>query len=146
MLAALYILKVMSVPEKIWRFPTNEAISKLVERFNFKYSSDMQDWEWEVSDSGRIDEFVNAYVGGELSEDERFVLMETIIQSFEDMCTSLEDDVRWSRVLQLLEQNLDTHIYSVWYWSALEDEDLEESFYVAPFMRRLVNKHGHKYV
>jgi hypothetical protein len=45
----------------------------------------MQDWEWEVADSERINEFPSAYESGELSDDERFTLMETILQSFEDL-------------------------------------------------------------
>ena len=136
----------MSVPEKFWRFPTGEAIASLVERFNFPYSSDMQDWEWEVADPNRIEEFVAAYTSGELNEDERFVLMETIIQSFEDLCSSLDDNKKWHEVVELLESNLDLHIYSVWYWSDDENESLRDSWYVAPYMRYLLEKHGSKYV
>ncbi|MCP5384447.1 MAG: hypothetical protein H6913_07510 [Altererythrobacter sp.] len=45
----------------------------------------MQDWEFEVADANRIDEFLSAYQSQELTDDERFTLMEMIIQSFEDL-------------------------------------------------------------
>lgn len=44
-----------------------------------------QDWEWEVADPARIDEYLNAYHVGEFTDDERFTLMETLIQAFDDL-------------------------------------------------------------
>ena len=54
----------------------------------------MQDWEWEVASPERIDEFLAAYEGGELTDDERFTLMETLLQSFEDVDAPLLNDSR----------------------------------------------------
>jgi hypothetical protein len=59
----------------------------------------MQDWPWEVADAERLDEFLAAYEGGNLSEDERFTLMEVILQSFEDLAASTGFDARWDRAL-----------------------------------------------
>jgi hypothetical protein len=88
----------MSVPDHLRRYPTRKAIDSLAARFDLPYTPFMQDWEWEVADSDRIDEFVAGYHSGELNEDERFTLMETIIQSFEDLprwCKSLSVKVRY---------------------------------------------------
>jgi len=82
----------MSVPEHLWRFPTAEAIESLAQRFHLPNHPNMQDWEWEVADPSRINEFVAAYKGGELNDDERFVLMETIIQSFEECGSACKID------------------------------------------------------
>jgi hypothetical protein len=98
----------------------------------------MQDWEWEVADPKRIDEFLRAYEGGELSDDERFTLMETILQSFEDLSRTLEADKRWLQVLALLEANIQLHIYTVWYWADLENDT---TWKVAPFLRQILEKH-----
>jgi hypothetical protein len=70
----------MTVPEHLWRFPTEQAIASLAARFDLPNESYMQDWEWEVADPERIDEYITVYNSGELNDDERFTLMETIVQ------------------------------------------------------------------
>ncbi|UFZ05675.1 hypothetical protein LQG66_05000 [Bradyrhizobium ontarionense] len=136
-----------SLPDHLRRYPTREAVNALCRRFGFPYHPQMQDWEWEVADAMRIDEFLSAYESGELSEDERFVLMETILQSFEDL-RFLEDrpdpDPRWQRVLDILDRNIDLHAHTVWYWSVLDAEDFddpEQQFWVTPFVRVILAKH-----
>jgi len=69
----------MSVPEHF--YPTRTAIDALAARFGLPNRPDMQDSEWEVAGPTRLDELINAYKSGELDDDERFTLMETIIQS-----------------------------------------------------------------
>lgn len=101
----------------------------------------MQDWEWEIADSNRLDEYLAAYKSGELSDDERFTLMETIMQAFEDLPDSLESEPRWVETLMILDSNIDLHTYTVWYWSDLEDELGEESWRVTPYLRKLVERH-----
>jgi len=101
----------------------------------------MQDWEWEVADSGRLDEFTGAYESGELNGDERFTLMETIIQSFDDLGPQHERDPRWRRILEILDRNIELHIYSVWYWSAVDGETSGEQFWVTPSVRRVLASH-----
>jgi hypothetical protein len=111
------------------------------------FDASEQDWEWEVADAERIDEFLSAYESGELSDDERFTLMETILQSFEDLKLfegRPDPDPRWQRVLEILDQNIDLHAHSVWYWSALDAEDPDDpelQFWVTPFVRIILAKH-----
>jgi hypothetical protein len=48
-----------------------------------------------------------SYESGELSDDERFTLMETILQSFEDLKLfegRPDPDSRWQRVLEILDR------------------------------------------
>ena len=135
----------MSVPENIWRFPTRKAIDSLAKRFDLPNTPDMQDWEWEVSDADRIDEFLSAYESGDLDEDEKFTLMETIIQSFEELETSLSKEPRWNNVLQLIEDNINLHIYTVWYWSDLENDNKDDQWRVTPFIKTILMRHKHKF-
>ncbi len=93
------------------------------------------------SDSNRIDEYLDANHNGRLSDDERFTLMETIIQAFEDLDDPLDTDARWNHVLALLDDNVDLHAHSVWYWSDLERELGDETWRVTPFLRKLVDRH-----
>lgn len=131
----------MSVPEHLWRFPTAAAIDSLAKRFGFPNSPDMQDWEWEVADAARLDKFLAAYESGELNDDERFTIMETILQSFEDLGPDLRLDPRWPRVLELLDRNIDLHAHTVWYWSDLEQENEEDAWLVTPYLRDILEKH-----
>jgi hypothetical protein len=114
-------------PKHLWRFPTREAIDSLAARFKLPNDPGMQDWEYEVADAKRINEFISAYLSGELTEDEKFTLMATIIQSFADMDQPLANDERWPIVIRQLEANIDLHIYTVWYWSSLSLESEDES-------------------
>ncbi|ELP29797.1 hypothetical protein RBSWK_06258 [Rhodopirellula baltica SWK14] len=133
--------KLMTVPEPLWRFPTREAIARLASRFDVPNEPHMQDWEWEVADPSRLDEYLKAYNGAELSDDERFTLMETIIRAFDDLPVPLDADERWQVTLSILDENIDLHAYSVWYWSDLEYELSDETWRVTPFLRKLVQKH-----
>ncbi len=130
----------MELPEHLWRFPTAEAIDSLAYRFNLPNRSYMQDWEWEVGDPQRIDEFLAAY-SEDLTDDEKFTLMETILQSFEDLDEPLEKDSRWYKVLTILDQNIGLHLNSVYYWSALDSEYEDEQWRVTPFLRPILEKH-----
>jgi hypothetical protein len=131
----------MDIPEHLWRYKTRAAIDALASRFELPNRPNMQDWEWEVADPARLDEFLTAYESGELSDDERFTLMETVIQSFEDLGPRLELDRRWQHVLEILDRNIDLHAYSVWYWAALDAETPDEQFRVASSIRRVLAMH-----
>jgi hypothetical protein len=131
----------MTVPDHLQRFPTPAAIDALAERFGLPNHPHMQDWEWEVADSARINEFLAALETGDLTDDERFTLMETVIQSFEELGTPLERDPRWLRVLAILEGNVLLHAHSIWYWSCVDEPDSENHWRVTPFLRSLLDKH-----
>lgn len=128
----------MTVPEHLWRFPTAAAITSLIQRFDFHYDESMQDWEWMVSDSDRIGEFVDACTSGDLTDDERFTLMQTILQSCEDRMEPLEEQQRWSDVIQLLRDNVELHAHTIYYWSCMDTENDDEVWRVTPFVRQIV--------
>ncbi len=107
----------MTLPQQFWRYPTAEAIANLAVRFNVPNHPEMQDWEWEVADSSRLDEYLAVYNSGELTDDERFTLMETIIQAFENAPGELDAHPHWGATLSILGVNFDLHAYTVWYWS-----------------------------
>lgn len=125
----------MPIAESLLRFPTSAAITRLAEHFGLPYDPTMQDWPWEVADPTRLDEFLQAYADGDFTEDERFVLMEMILQCCEDLDDRLPSDPRWGRVLALLETHLELHASSVYYWA---DGD---NFTIAADVRRLLGRH-----
>jgi hypothetical protein len=103
----------------------------------------MQDWEYEVADSNRIDEYLAVYQSGELSDDERFSLMEMLMEAFrgaDDLATS----PRFALVSNLIEASLELHLYTVWYWACM-DYELEDAFENAPFMREIILRYPDRF-
>lgn len=127
----------------ILKFPNTNARVALVKRLNLDYLENMQDWEYEVADISRyevadisrIDDLLNAYDLNDITEDERFLLIEMLFQSFEEV-NDLEKDSSWHRTLSLVENNLDLYTQTVLYW-ANGVESFENSWNITPFIRNL---------
>ena len=107
-------------------------------RFGFPNTLEMQDWEWEVADSQRIGEFLSVYESGELTEDEQFILMETILQSFENLESPPQANKHWQQVLDKLDKNVELHIYTLWYWA-------RGNFDISPLLRPLFERHRSRF-
>jgi hypothetical protein len=123
-------------PEIPDRWVTATARRALARRFNLPDDPFSQDWAWEVADPSRFGEFLDAYVSGPLDEDERFALMEILIQCIEDMdLPSVESAPQWHSVAGLLRAHAGLHVSTVRYWSCLGDHDLEDCFRVTEPMR-----------
>lgn len=130
--------------EHLRRYPTEASMNSLAERLDLPPPPLVCDWHLAVADPARIDEFVAVYENGGLTEDERFTLMEVILESVIDAVdtytSNLKSDI-WQKILTLLEQNIEIHIYSVWYYSDVEQDDIEDSWCIAPFMRPILVRH-----
>ena len=61
--------------------------------------------------------------------------MEIIIQSFADLNKELTNDLRWQDTIHVIINNLDTHIYTVWYWSGFEEQ--HEYYCVSQHMKEI---------
>lgn len=132
----------MENSSNIPKFPNTNARVALAKRLNLAYLENMQDWEYEVADIFRIDDFLNTYDLNDITEDERFLLIEMLFQSFEEV-DDLEKDTRWYRTLSLVENNLDLHTQTVLYW-ANAVESLEDSWNITPFIRNLRDQYNLK--
>lgn len=119
------------------RFVTRKSIDDLTKNLNLQYTlSDYQDWEFIVGKSEDIEEYIN-YYSTESDEDNKFALMEIIIQATEDQTTE-NDFLKYLKiVLKLLKENFRLHEYSVFYWSCFENENIEDCWKISPFMREL---------
>ena len=116
-------------------FPTSEARKALASRFGLWYDDSMQDWEWEVANAEHFDEYLAAYAA--LPEDQRFSLMEMLIQCVEDTKSELTFAARWNRLVPLLEMNQSLHEPTIEYWACRGATDPEEAFRISGKMRRV---------
>lgn len=104
----------------------------------------MQDWEWEVADPARFQEWVRVYREEPLTDDERFSLMEMLIQCVEDTAKmrrtgiKVEDLPEWRAVATLLCERPRLHATSIAYWALPDsDDDPDHLFLVSASMRRV---------
>jgi hypothetical protein len=128
----------MNIPNHLLRYPTNNARVALARKLSISFDGSSQDWEWEVADSARIDDFLNVYKSGELTEDEMFSLMEIILQSFEDFNDDSLQSAAWTECISLIRNNIYTHIYSVYYWSMIGEDKPENCFRITAYMRSVL--------
>ncbi len=136
----------MDLPDRLLRHPTAAAIDSLARRFKLPSTPTMQDWEYQVADSERIDEFWAAYTSGELSDDELFVLMETLIESFNLLPDDPERDARWPNVLAALDRGIHRHFCTVWYWSCVGEDDSGNWFRTTRSIREVLARHRDGFV
>ena len=126
------------LPEHLMRWSTDETQRSLADRLGLPHDPLMQDWELQVADPSRIDEFLMAYRVESLSVDERFALMEILIASIDEIETSeIEELPAWREVESWLKASPELHAITVHYWSHLDDSRPEYCFRVTRPMRRV---------
>jgi hypothetical protein len=131
------------VPERLKRYPSSAARAALAARLGLTIHPFSQDWEWEVAESDRFGEWLAVYRGERLSDEERFSLMEMLIQCVEDMLPphgppeEVEALPEWQAVSDLLRASPRLHASSIAYWSVFGRRDPEQSFRVSVPMRRV---------
>ncbi|MFZ6779212.1 hypothetical protein ACO0LD_20485 [Undibacterium sp. Ji83W] len=88
-----------------------------------------------------------------MSADEKFTLMAMLFQSFWDALDegkAFLNSASWKHFLDLLEQDIQIHIYLVWYWSSVDmpEADLENPDYmfsISPLIRPVLLRHQGKF-
>ena len=103
----------------------------------------MQDWEYEVACPDDLNDYFAAYTSGELSDDERFTLMEMVVDCVESGMDFEPDSPHLHKALALIEANIDLHLATVWYWASTDfvGQDPEFSWQIAPAMREILWRH-----
>ena len=107
----------MSFENEIF-IPNQKARKKLAEKLNLKFDENSQDWEWEISDSSRIDEFITEYDNQNSSQEEKEILMEIILDSLNDM-GKIDDGFEkyLISILFRLKKNSQIHKGTISYWT-----------------------------
>ncbi len=126
------------VPEKLWRDPTAESIAKLAKLFSLPNESWMQDWDLQVADPVRVDEFLAAYRNLPFTDDDKFTLMEIIVASLNDLeGADLASHPAWHEARGILREQCVLHADTICYWSCIEEPDVAECFSITPYMREI---------
>ncbi|QDV17838.1 hypothetical protein Pan153_24940 [Gimesia panareensis] len=126
------------------RISSPEAIKRISKDLNLAPpDSFTQDWEYEVADRLRLEEFIQAYNDHRYGGDEKFVLMRLMIQAFDD-ALQFEDercDRLWNEIVPFLVSDANLHKATISYWCLWNEDDCgldeESSFAVTKQMRQV---------
>jgi len=125
------------------RYPTRAGREALAARLGLAIDPYSQDWEWEVAGPEHFPAWLALYQEAELNDDERFSLMEMLIQCVEEMCPmhsppeQVESMSQWQAVAVLLRARPRLHASTIAYWSVFGGEWPEGQFSVSAPMRRV---------
>lgn len=121
-------------------YVTRNVMYSLAEKLHLPEPGEFtQDWEYEVADSSRVDEFISFYENEQLDGDEKFALMIIVISSFNDVLSQKGMEAAiWERIKRNLVMDRHIHMNTILYWADIEAE-LEDSWAIAPYMREVLS-------
>lgn len=131
------------LPHHLKRYPTKAGRQALAARLGLTIDPYSQDWEWEVATAEHFSAWLSVYKEAALTDDERFSLMEMLVQCVDEMCSAytpperVEQRPEWQAVAALLRARPHLHASSVAYWSVFGAEWPEGQFVVSTPMRRV---------
>ena len=118
---------------------TKKAIDNLIKKLKLpEYDEFSQDWEYEVANIERLEEFIEYYQNVDMDIDEKFTLMIIILESCNDAKqeNKLQKET-WDKVEELVIKDKIIHNLTINYWSCIENENIEDCFYITPLVRKL---------
>lgn len=99
-----------------------------------------QDWDIELADANRIEEFTSFYQNNKLSNEIKLALMALIIASYDDLLdygTEIHVNALWDRIKQLIMNDIKLFNSLLCYWSCIGTTADEYLFKVTPQIRDL---------
>lgn len=114
--------------------PKKETIATLSKKLSLPYTGTEQDWDIEMANSNRINEFIDWYHQYELPFEEKVALMSLIIASYDDFLNenNVEIDYRWDIIKAMLAKDRTHFVGLINYWSLRNQTDI---FRITPLMR-----------
>ncbi|MBW3518534.1 hypothetical protein [Flavobacterium sp. NKUCC04_CG] len=116
-----------------------EIIEPLSKELLLPYTGIEQDWDIEMADSSRIDEFIKFYKDRSLCDNQKVALMSLILSSYDDFLNNnnLEVDKRWNEIKSIIKSERLIFVDLVEYWS-LSNEIVQDNFFrITPLLRKL---------
>ena len=116
-----------------------EAIESLNEKLSLPSRGIEQDWEVELADSNRVDEFISYYNKHPLTLDEKKALMSLILASYDDFLNEeySSNSQFWNDIRQAIESDYDLLPDILDYWSLPDEDNSENWFKITPLVRKI---------
>ena len=103
-----------------------EVIESLSKRLELPYTGIEQDWDIEMANPDRIEEFLSYLKNTELDKSEKIAMMSLIIASFEDLLNEDETNERqcdlWNNIKIMLESDFELFSDIITYWSLIDEK------------------------
>lgn len=115
-----------------------EIIKQLSKELSLPYTGIEQDWDIEMADSNRINDFLEFYHQNDLSTDKKVAVISLVLASYEDFLNEndLEIDNKWDDIRSILESEKVIFVDLINYWS-LGNEVEEDVFRITLLMRNI---------
>jgi hypothetical protein len=115
---------------------TKEAIRFLDKALNLPATGREQDWDIELADPNRVNEFVTYFETHDLDEGKKFALMALIMGSLEEASHGKAvPPETWEKVRRLLRENLSLYADLVKIWAPQGDD--QDGFAISRLVRLL---------
>lgn len=94
-------------------------IEHLSKELALPFTGSEQDWELEMANINRIDEFISFYKKMNLPKESKYSIMSIILASYEDLLneSNIDKDGRWDEIKILLSVEKDLFKNLLEYWS-----------------------------
>ncbi len=101
------------------------------------YKGNEQDWDIELADKNRVDEFISFYNDNDLSNDMKYAAMSIILASYDYLLddTEIDRDYRWYEIERMLKSEKQLFSDLIEYWAV--ETEIEDVFRITPLVREV---------
>ncbi|MFA7379433.1 MAG: hypothetical protein WC150_03160 [Bacteroidia bacterium] len=112
-----------------------EIIEQLSKELSLPYKGIEQDWDIELADNKRVDEFISYYNENDLSDELKYATMSIILASYDDFLNDkeLDRDYKWNEIKEILKSEKEVFSNLIEYWAV--DSEIENVFRITPLIR-----------
>lgn len=114
-----------------------ETVEELSKDLSLPYTGVEQDWDIEMANFERIDEFIQFFIEKKLSKEKKIATMALILASYEDLLVQngLKYDDRWNLIKTELKADIISFESLIDYWSLSNEFEQNNLFYITPLLR-----------
>lgn len=114
-----------------------EIIEQLSRKLSLPYMGFEQDWDVELADKNRIDEFISYYNENDLSAEMKYATMSIVLASYDDFLNDKELDIdyRWYEIEIILKSEKGIFRDLIEHWAV--DSEIENMFRITPLIREI---------
>lgn len=103
------------------------------------YTGIEQDWDIELADSNRINDFLEFFHHNNLSTDKKVAVISLVLASYEDFLNEndMEIDDRWDDIRTILQSERIIFVDVINYWSLSNEVEKDNFFRLTLLMRNI---------
>ncbi|RPE06025.1 hypothetical protein EGT74_27130 [Chitinophaga lutea] len=114
-----------------------EIVEHVSKELSLPFTGTEQDWDIEMADQRRVDEFVAYYKENDLSKEVKYAIMSLILASYDDFLNEkdLDKDNKWNEIKVILKSEKEIFTNLINYWSV--GTETANVFRITPLIREV---------